>query len=327
MRYKLAIGIYLYHPTKYAPISPLIRILFLACFGLLAHPIPACAQGSAATSSAESFESISYAPLIPADQDEPSASTTSLDRKIHISAFAQGWLATGLGSRIGSSMPGGPLYPGRNYDMPGTYGARLRRAEAAADGNLSSRWFYHGMIDLANAFESGSNRQVLEDLYTGYRLAPELAIEAGRQNIGLGIEGSTDDNRLLTISRSIMSENLPVHVGRLGDIRSTGAMLRYTGKTVLGLIGIWNDPSSQRLGFDSARPPFADASVTYIGITRLSVSAFGGTHVLSTNGEVTDRVGGGLVWQRGPHLFQGEVEVARDYSAPTSQGGVVEPLR
>ena len=216
-----------------------------------------------------------------------------------------------------------PLYQGRNYGIPGADGARLRRAEAAADGNLSSRWFYHGMIDLANAFSGGSNREVLQDLYAGFRVSPSVAIEAGRQNIGLGIEGSTDDSRLLTIARSVMSEDLPVHDGRLGDIRSTGAALKYTGKTVLGLIGIWNDPSSQRLGFDPSRPAFASASVTYTGIKRLNVSAFGGTHVLESNGETTDRVGGGVVWQRGPHLFQGEVEFARDYAAPTAPGGVV----
>ena len=164
---------------------------------------------------------------------------------------------------------------------------------------------------------------VLQDLYAGYRLFPDLNIEVGRQNIGLGVEGSTDDSRLLTIARSIMSEDIPVHVGRLGDIRSTGAMLRYSGKTVSGLIGIWNDPSTQRLGFDSSRPLFADASITYTGITRVNLSAFGGTHVLSTNGETTDRVGGALVWQRGPHLFQGEISLARDYSAPAVSAGPV----
>jgi hypothetical protein len=252
--------------------------------------------------------------------DEDDTGISSLDRKIHFSAFAQGWLTTGFGARIGSSMPGAALYQGRNFGMPGADGARLRRAEAAADGNLSSRWFYHGMLDLAKAFEGGSDRQVLEDLYAGYRFTPDLAMEAGRQNIGLGVEGSTDDSRLLTIARSIMSEDIPVRVGRLGDIRSTGAALKYTGKTVLGLVGIWNDIASQRLGFDSARPPFVDASNTYIGITRLSVSFFGGTHVLYTNGETTDRLGAAIVWQHGPHLFQSEGELARDFAASTTPG-------
>ncbi len=86
---------------------------------------------------------------------------------------------------------------------------------------------------------------------------------------------------------------------------------------------MWNNAASQRLGFNSSRPPFADASITYVGITRLSVTAFGGTNILSNHGETTDRVGGGLVWQRGPHLFQGEVGLSRDYSTPNASGGAV----
>ncbi len=161
---------------------------------LLAFPFPSAAQGNDPAPSSASVESITYAPLIPTNQNKPTAPGTTLDRSIHFSAFAQGWLATGFGTRIGSPDPGSLFYPGRNYNMPGTDGARLRRAEAVADGNISSRWIYHGMIDLAKAFEGGSDRQVLEDLYTGYRIIPDLAIELGRQNIGLGIEGSTDDN-------------------------------------------------------------------------------------------------------------------------------------
>lgn len=230
------------------------------------------------------------------------------------SAFAQGWLATGFGARIGSGSPGGPFYEGRNFGMTGPDGARLRRAEVAADGKVSSRLYYRGMVDLARAFDGGARREVLQDLFAGYRLDPEFSIEVGRQNIGMGIEGTTDDSRLLTISRSIMNEDLPVHVGRLGDMRSTGAMLRYKSKALLGFVGIWNDPSSARLGLSSSRPAFANVSITYTGIDRLNASLFGGTHVFSNGGETTDRVGGAAVWQRGPHIVQAEVEFARDYA-------------
>ena len=237
-------------------------------------------------------------------------------RSPRFNGFAQGWLGTGFGNRIAGNETGQPFPQGRNYGLDGTEAFRLRRLQVTVDGEFSRRWNYHGMLDLARALDGSSHRDVLQDLWAGYQINPQFRIEVGRQKTGLSSEGSRDDSRLLTIARAVMNEDLPYKAGRVGDARAPGIALRYQGSLFHGLLGLWDDNGSSSIHLDAHRPKFASYSVSYVGIPHLTLSLFGGTHVLGSQPlEVRDRVGTGFIWQQGPHYVEAELAEGRDYAA------------
>jgi hypothetical protein len=256
----------------------------------------------------------------------------------HSSLLFQGWYGNGLGDRIAGNNGINPIPQGRNYGMDGVSAFRLRRAQVAFDIFPRGReindegkpyelyparnFDFHLMFDLARAFDGSTHRQVLQDLTVGYQFDNHFRLEVGQQKTGLTEEGTRDDSRLLTIARSVMSEDVPAIAGRQGDSRDFGLVLRYHYPVFQGFLGIWDDNGATQNRQDNNSQKFVNGAFYYTGIPHLKVGVWGGMNVLgSTPGERRDRGGATFIWQHGPHYLEGEIAYGRDYAAGAPSPG------
>jgi hypothetical protein len=259
--------------------------------------------------------------------------------KLRVSGLFQVWYGSAFGDTFGGNSPlntsGVPA--GRNYGGGVGDTFRLRRAEIALIGSITPRVDYRVMIDPAkvvgvntttttvstpsgttsvvNSVTSNATTNILQDLWVGFQLTPRFRAEIGQQKTGLSEEGDHSSGQLLTVERSIMN-TLPATVGRIGDIRDTGAVLRY--KHPLGSLnfGIWDDNGATQNSLDTDRLKFADASAYFTGIRHLTLGVWGGTNLGDAKpAAARDRAGVTVLYQSGPHLLEAEGAYALDYAA------------
>lgn len=160
--------------------------------------------------------------------------------KLRIGGLIQVWGLTAFGKTPGGNSPlnTSSTPPGRNFGGGAGDTYRLRRGEIAFVGNINPKVDYRAMLDVAKIVTvsggtsaaapatTAASSNVLQDLWVGYQLAPRWRFEVGQQKTGLSEEGTRSSSALLTIERSIMN-GLPTNAGRVGDIRDTGAILKF----------------------------------------------------------------------------------------------------
>src|SRR2546421_117236 len=100
-------------------------------------------------------------------------------------------------------------------------------------------WRARRFTGMANCRRGCITGSPLQDLWVGLQLGRYVRLEVGQQKPGLSEEGSRDNAHLLTIARSIMNEDLPANAGRIGNIRDTGAVLKFRASRLKGSFGIW----------------------------------------------------------------------------------------
>jgi len=235
---------------------------------------------------------------------------------LRIGGLFQIWYGTAFGDALGGNFPSSfsAVPPGRNYGGGVGDTFRLRRGEISFDGDITSHAYYHAMIDVAKTGTGAASP--LQDLFVGYQLFPRWRLEVGQQKTGLSEEGSRSSSQLLTIARSIMNEDLPRNAGRIGDVRDTGAVLRYQSLPIRAFIGIWDDNGVTQNVVDNNRQKFLDGSLYYTGIHRVLLGIWGGTNVGSVRpAENRDRAGATFLYQSGPNTLESEFAYARDYAA------------
>ncbi len=238
--------------------------------------------------------------------------------KLSVGGLLQVWYGTPFGGSLGgnptgnfSGTPVGRTYGGGVGDT-----FRLRRGEINLVGSITKAADFRVMLDTAKT--GVGNASVLQDLWVGYNLAPRFRAEIGQQKTGLSEEGTRSSSQLLTIERSIMN-GLPTTVGRVGDIRDTGAVLRYNSGMGNAMVGIWDDNGVAQNGVDTDRTKFLDANAYFTGIRHLTVGVWGGSNINDYRPKSKrDRVGATIKWESGPHLFEAEGAYTRDAAAGSS---------
>ncbi len=226
-----------------------------------------------------------------------------------VSGLLHTWYGNGLGNTLGGNLPGQPPPQGRNYGTGGRDELRFRRAQVAVSGSPADLFDYRVMLDFAPS-------NLLQDFWVGYQAGRHVRIELGRQKTGLSEEGSRPDDQLLTIARSVLNEDLPVQGGRVGDVRSTGAALRYRFTGVHGFVGIWNSlGDTDGLSFSGARK-FIDGALYIDPVPHVTLGIWGGRNV-GGSGPVEDRerTGATMLYRNGKHFLEAEVAYTRDYAA------------
>jgi len=228
---------------------------------------------------------------------------------VHVAWLLQTWYGNAFGDTFGGALPGRATPQGRNYGMKGNDDFRFRRARVALTGNPADNLDYRFMFDLAAPNFS-------QDAWVGYQLGRHARIEVGRQKTGMSEEGSRPDDQLLTISRSVMNEDLPVKGGRVGDARSTGAALRFNFTGVRGFVGAWNDLGDTNGLTFAGNGKFIDGAVYVDVVQHLTLGIWGG-RIAGGNGDQEDRerAGATLLYRNGRLFFEGEVAYTRDYAA------------
>jgi hypothetical protein len=242
--------------------------------------------------------------------------------KLRVEGLIQVWYGTAFGSTWSgattvpaSAGPASALFTGRNYGAlgsPSNDTFRLRRGQVGLDGFITPRIDYRIMFDIAKTGTGSSG--VLQDLWAAYQFTPRLRVEIGQQKPNLSEEGPRPNAQQLLIERSVMNE-LPPTVGRVGDVRDTGALLRYaTGFGNLGL-GIWDDNGATQNMVDNDRQKFWSYNAYLTAIRHLMIGVWGGTNVGDSRpGTIRDRAGATFLWQSGPHYFEVEGAYTRDGS-------------
>jgi hypothetical protein len=239
--------------------------------------------------------------------------------KLRATGLMQAWYANPLGDSLGGNFgKGGNLAaapPGRNYGGGVGDTFRLRRGEIALEGEILPYVNFRAMFDITkNSTGSGS---VLQDLWVGYQFARNFRVEVGQEKTQLSEEGTRSSSQLLTVERSIMN-GLPTNVGRVGDIRDTGAVLKYKGTYGSAALGIWNDNGVTQNVVDTDRFKFATATGYFTGIRHLTLGVWGGTNLGDFQPQtVRDRAGATVIWQSGPHYFEAEGAYTLDHNGGT----------
>jgi polyhydroxyalkanoate synthesis regulator phasin len=238
--------------------------------------------------------------------------------KLRLSGLLQAWYGNPFGNTLNgnlptnfSAAPGGRSFGGGVGDT-----FRLRRGEIALVGNITKDVDYRVMLDVAKTSSNVGNpaNSVLQDLWVGYALAPRWRVEVGQQKTGLSEEGTRSSSQLLTVERSIMN-GLPANYGRIGDIRDTGALVRYSGALANGLIGIWNDNGVAQNGTGDDRFKFLDFNLYFTGLRHVSLGVWGGTKIGDFRPRnLRDRAGATVKLDYGRHSAEAEFAIADDRS-------------
>ena len=271
------------------------------------------------------------------------ATTTALSKKVgvgigslRISGLLQVWGETAFGRTPGGNFPlntsGTP--PGRTFGGGAGDEFRLRRAEIALVGNITPKVDYRVMFDIAKivgvSTSSGGTGGVnvtsspssdpLQDLWVGYQFAPRFRLEIGQQKTGLSEEGTRSSAELLTVERSMMND-LPTNVGRVGNIRDTGAMLKFANSLGHITLGVFNGNGETQNDVDRDRQKFAMFNAYFTGVRNLTIGAWGGSNFGDTQPYVgKDRLGATVIYKVGPHFFEGEGAFTRDYAGAAKPG-------
>jgi hypothetical protein len=242
--------------------------------------------------------------------------------KLTVGGLMQAWYGAPFGSTLGGNPTGNfsATPPGRNFGGGVGDTFRLRRGEINFTGGITKSADFRAMFDLAKT--GTGSAAVLQDLWVGYNLFPRFRVEVGQQKTGLSEEGTRSSSQLLTVERSIMN-GLPPTAGRVGDIRDTGAALRYNSALGNAMIGIWNDNGVTQDIVDTDRSKFLDANLYFTGIRHLTLGVWGGTNIGDYRpGTKRDRVGATLKWESGPNLFEAEGA----YTLDQASGGPTHTL-
>ncbi|MCW3051330.1 MAG: S-layer y domain [Chthonomonadales bacterium] len=235
--------------------------------------------------------------------------------KLTVTGLLQVWYGEPFGGSLGGN-PAGNLSgtpPFRNFGGGVGDTFRLRRGEINFEGNITRAADFKVMLDTAKTGTGGAS--LLQDLRLGYNIAPRFRAEIGQQKTGLSEEGTRSSAQLLTVERSIMN-GLPTTAGRIGDIRDTGAVLRYNGAMANAMIGIWDDNGLTQDIVDTDRTKFATGNLYFTGIRHLTLGIWGGTTIDDARPRPKrDRAGATIKWESGPNLIEIEGAYTRDGAA------------
>ncbi len=246
--------------------------------------------------------------------------------KLTVGGLLQAW----YGAPFGGTLNGNPTGNFSGAPVGRSFGGgvgdtfRLRRGEISLTGVITKAADFKVMFDPA---KTGAGAAApLQDLWVGYGFAKRFRAEIGQQKTCLSEEGTRSSSQLLTVERSVMN-GLPTTVGRVGDIRDTGAVLRYNyganqkqlpGTNVYGMIGIFNDNGVTQNGVDTDRFKFLDGHVYFTGIRHLTLGIWGGTNIGDYRPRnKRDRAGATIKWESGPHTFEAEGAYTLDYVGGT----------
>jgi len=238
--------------------------------------------------------------------------------KIRLSGLLQVWAGTPFGNTLNGNFPTNFSAAPAGRSFGGGVGDtfRLRRGEIALVGAINKDVDYRVMIDAAKTGSNVGNpaNSLLQDLWVGYAIAPRWRIEVGQQKTGLSEEGTRSSSQLLTVERSTMN-GLPANYGRIGDIRDTGALVRYTGSIANGMIGIWNDNGVAQNSTSLDRFKFVDANFYFTGIRHWTVGVWGGTKIGDFRPRnIRDRAGATVKAEYGRHFVEAEFAYTDDRS-------------
>jgi len=252
--------------------------------------------------------------------------------KLRLSGLLQVWYGNPFGNTLNGNFPGnfGPAPGGRSFGGGVGDTFRLRRGEIALVGSITKDVDFRIMIDPAKTGSNVGNpaNSILQDLWVGYNLAPRWRVEVGQQKTGLSEEGTRTSSQLLTVERSIMN-GLPANTGRVGDIRDTGAVLKYSGALANGTIGIWNDNGVAQNSVGLDRTKFLDFNLYFTGLRHFTVGIWGGSKIGDSRPRnLRDRAGATLKIEYGRHLLESEFAYTVDRSnigtgtAPLATNGI-----
>ena len=235
--------------------------------------------------------------------------------KLSVGGLLQVWYGAPFGNTLGGNPSGNFSAPPPGRAFGGGVGDtfRLRRGEINVMGSITKAADFRAMFDLAKT--GVGNASVLQDLWVGYNIAPHFRAEIGQQKTGLSEEGTRSSSQLLTIERSVMN-GLPTTVGRVGDIRDTGAVVRYNGALGNAMVGIWDDNGATQSALDNDRNKFLDAGAYFTGIRHLTLGLWGGSNIDDYRPRAKrDRAGATIKWESGPHTFEAEGAYTLDQGA------------
>ena len=124
-----------------------------------------------------------------------------------------------------------------------------------------------------------------------------------------------------------MMNGLPANFGRVGDIRDTGAVVKYAGARANGMIGIWNDNGVDQNGVGTDRSKFLDFNAYFTGVRHLTFGVWGGAKVGDFRPRnLRDRAGATVKAEYGRHMLESEFGYAVDRSitgvAPLAVTGI-----
>lgn len=252
--------------------------------------------------------------------------------KLRVSGLIQAWAVTPWGKTPGGQAVGSASTPpGRSFGGGAGDTFRLRRGELAFVGSITPRVDYRAMFDIAKIVSvsggtvsaagvntpasTSPSSNVLQDLWVGYQIAPRFRVEVGQQKTGLSEEGTHSSSDILTVERSIMN-GLPATVGRVGDIRDTGVMLKFANLEGNITLGLFNGNGESQNDVDRNRQKFAMFNAYYNGVRHLSIGAWGGANIGDSQPSAgLERLGATLLYKSGPHFFEAEGALTRDYAA------------
>jgi hypothetical protein len=250
--------------------------------------------------------------------------------KLRLSGLIQNWYGTPFGNTLNGNFPNNFSTAPSGRSFGGGVGDtfRLRRGEVGLNGNINKDVDYRVMFDLAKTSSNVGNpaNSILQDLWVGYNLAPRWRAEVGQQKPGLSEEGTRSSAQLLTIERAIMN-GLPGNFGRIGDIRETGAAVRYAGTLANSFVGIWDDNGVDQNGPSTDRFKFLAGNFYFTGLRHFTFGIWGGTKIGDFRPRnIRDRAGATLKVQYGRHLAEAEFAYAVDRSitgiAPLATNGL-----
>lgn len=253
--------------------------------------------------------------------------------RLRIGGTFQTWFATPFGGTLNGNNPSNfsSAPPGRSLGGGAGDTFRLRRFEFFFTGQLMPELAnkpgavdYFLLLDTAKTISNSNsngiataqpNSTFLQDAFIGLQLSPHLRLEVGQQKTDMGEEGSRSSSALLTIERSIMN-GLPVTAGRIGYVRDTGAMLRFSNRFGKAMIGVFNGNGDAQTNVDGDRSKFAVFNAYYTGIRHLTLGVWGGNNFGDSHPAAgRERLGYTFLYQNGPHFFESEGANARDYAA------------
>lgn len=245
---------------------------------------------------------------------------------LRISGLLQAWYGSSFGNTLNGNFPNNfsAAPPGRSFGGGVGDTFRLRRGEIALIGKITPQADFRIMLDPAKSQNGTAAAGVLQDLWVGYQLNKHVRVEIGQQKVGLSEEGSRTSSQLLTVERSIM-QGLPATSGRVGDIRDTGAVLKYAGSMGIVSAGLWNSNGATQNAVDNDRFKFGTLSAYLTAVRHITIGVWGGTNVGDYRPRnILNRFGSTVIVNYGRHMFEAEGAYTEDRNV--TPGAAVLPL-